>query len=285
MKVQKLLVVGTGTMGGGIAQVAAHAGDTVLLYDATPSAAERARNRIGKSLARALEKGYVTPSDIERTLSNLHPISSLEEAAEVDAVIEAVKEELEIKRKVFADLEALVSGETFLWSNTSMISLTEIARDLRHPGRMAGTHFFNPVPRMQLVEIIAGKYTAEATLLAAEATMARWGKTPVRAPDSPGFIVNRLLDAFLREALVLHGEGVGIENIDTAIRLGLNFPMGPMELMDLVGLDTVHDCLLSQAKGVGRSTNPADYSTRLVELVQAGKLGRKSGEGFYANLS
>lgn len=283
MNVKKLLVVGTGTMGGGIAQVAANAGDTVLLYDATPSAAERAKERISKSLVRAQEKGYVTQADIDRTLGNLHPISSLDEAAGVDAVIEAVKEELEIKRKVFAGLEALVSEKAFLWSNTSMISLTEIARDLKHPGRMAGTHFFNPVPRMALVEIIGGKHTDEATLVAAEETMTRWGKTPVRAPDSPGFIVNRLLDAFLREALVLHDEGVGIENIDTAIRLGLNFPMGPMELMDLVGLDTVHDCLLSQAKGMGRTTNAADYSKHLVELLKAGKLGRKSGEGFYPN--
>ena len=282
MSIQKLLVVGAGTMGGGIAQTAANAGDTVFLHDAAPGAAERARERIAQSLERAMAKGYVTEEDKARILGNLHPVASLQDAREAHAVIEAVKEDLEVKQDIFAKLEEAFGEEVFLWTNTSMISITLVAEKLRHPGRVAGTHFFNPVPRMQLVEVIPGKRTAENTVRVAMETMRRWGKTPILAPDTPGFIVNRLFDAFLAEALTLHEEGVSAEDMDTAIRLGLNFPMGPLELMDLVGLDIVLDCGLSMARGMGRSEEEAAVSPTLRRLVREGKLGRKTGEGFYS---
>jgi len=276
--IQTLLVVGTGTMGGGIAQVAAAAGTTVYLYDLVPGAASKARQRIEDSLRRAETKGYLTAADRERTVKGLRPIERIDEAREVEAVVEAVREELTVKQDLFRELEEKMPSGTLFWTNTSMISITEIARPMRYPERLAGVHFFNPVPRMKLVEIIAGERTAEATLLTADASVRHWGKTPVRAPDRPGFIVNRLLDALLREALTLHEEGVPHAEIDIAVRLGLNFPMGPMELMDLVGLDTIQDCLKSQAAGMKR---PVDCGTDLPRLVAEGKIGKKSGQGFY----
>lgn len=277
--VKTLMVVGTGTMGAGIAQIAANAGCTVLLYDQVPGAAEGARKRVADSLQRARAKGYVSEADIERTLANLHPIASLDAAGRADAVIEAVKEDLAVKQEVFAKLESVVSPEVYLWSNTSMISITRIAAELKHPQRMAGTHFFNPVPRMHLVEIIAGVHTSEETIEVAIETTKAWGKTPVRAPDTPGFLANRILDAIKREALALIDEGAEPEAVDTAVRLGLNFPMGPFELMDLVGLDTTLDCLVAQAKAMNRSTT---FSPKLVQKVKAGNLGRKTGQGFYS---
>lgn len=278
-QVNKLLVVGTGTMGGGIGQVAAAAGCTVCFYDRAEGAAKGTVQRIEGSLQRAQAKGYVTAEDAQRTLANLHPVDALDVAGEVDAVVEAVKEDLAIKRQVFAHLETLVSPETALWTNTSMIAITRIAEGLQHPERVVGTHFFNPVPRMKLVEVIAGERTSEEAVRLAEATVTRWGKTPVRAPDTPGFIVNRVLDAIKREALQLMEEGTPADQVDTAVRLGLNFPMGPFELMDLVGLETTLDCLKNQAEAMGR---PQQFGSKLPVLVEQGKLGRKTGEGFYS---
>ncbi len=277
-KIETLMVVGTGTMGSGIAQIAANAGCKVYLYDQADGVAVKARTRVGESLQRALAKGYVSEEDIERTLGNLHPTDTLDDASRVDAVIEAVKEDLVIKQAVFAKLESIVSADTHLWSNTSMISITRIAEGLKHPERVAGTHFFNPVPRMELVEVIAGARSSEETVAVAIETAKSWGKTPVRAPDTPGFLTNRILDAIKREALALLDEGAEPEAVDTAVRLGLNFPMGPFQLMDLVGLDTALDCLVAQAKGMNRSTA---FSPKLVEKVKAHNLGRKTGQGFY----
>lgn len=274
-----LLVVGAGTMGAAIAQVAAMAGWHVWLHDKADGAAGAALQRIAASMERAETKGYLSAEDRSRTLGNLHPSPTLDPAAESTAVIEAVKEDLEIKRGVFRALDAIAPASVFLWTNTSMLSVTAIAGGLQHPGRVAGTHFFNPVPRMKLVEIIAGKETSEDTLRAAEEAVRQWGKTPVRAPDSPGFLVNRILDAIKREALDLLDEGVEPERVDAAVRLGLNFPMGPFELMDLVGLDTTLDCLLAQARAMGRQQ---ETGRGLKRLVEAGKLGRKTGEGFHS---
>lgn len=274
-----VLVVGAGTMGGGIAQVAAAAGDRVLIYDAQPGAAEQARERSAASLERAQAKGYVTNEDIERTLGNMHPVTALEEGAAADVVVEAVKEDLDIKRQVFAALEEVVSETCGLWTNTSMILISRIMEKLRHPERAAGTHFFNPVPRMKLVEVIAGERTSEEAVQFAMKTVGRWGKTAVRAPDSPGFIVNRILDVIKREALSLLDEGVPPDQVDTAVRLGLNFPMGPFELMDLVGLNTTLDCLIAQAKGMNR---PAEFGPHLPKLVEEKNWGRKTGQGFYS---
>jgi len=273
-----LLVVGTGTMGAGIAQIAATAGDHVYLFDAAPGAAARAKERIAAALTRAAAKGHVDAASIPATLNRLEPIDALAGAGGVNVVIEAVKEELAVKRAVFAELDATFPATTLLWSNTSMIAITSIAEGLRFPGRVAGTHFFNPVPRMPLVEIIAGRMTDSDTIAVAVATVTRWGKTPVRAPDTPGFIVNRILDAIKRESLALLDEGVPAADIDRGVRLGLNFPMGPFELMDLIGLNTTLDCMIAQAKGMGR---PAMFSPKIQDLVAQGHWGRKTGRGFY----
>lgn len=265
-------------MGAGIAQVVAAAGDSVRIYDAQPRAAETVRERCAASLERARAKGYVRSEEITRTMENLHPAQALEEGAEADVVIEAVKEDLDIKRQLFSALESVVTDQCYLWTNTSMISIARIMENLRHPGRAAGTHFFNPVPRMKLVEVIPGKKTAPETVDFAMATVQRWGKTPVLAPDTPGFIVNRIFDAITRESLAMLEEGVPPEQVDTAVRLGLNFPMGPFELMDLVGLQTTYDCLVAQAEGMGRSP---ECGTHLPKLVKEKRWGRKTGQGFY----
>lgn len=273
-----VLVVGAGTMGGGIAQVAAAAGEKVYLYDTAADAPRRALDRMAVSLRRAAEKGHVASDAVEATLKNIAPQTSLECACACSTVIEAVKEDPKIKQEVFRQIEHLVSDSALLCTNTSMLSITGLAAGLRIPARFCGTHFFNPVPRMKLVEVIAGEKTSPATTEAARAMVARWGKTPVMAPDSPGFIVNRVFDAIKREALQLHEEGVDVGQIDEALRLGLNFPMGPFELMDLIGLDTTYDCLVNQARQMKR---PADFGTVLPKLVAAGQTGRKVGKGFF----
>jgi 3-hydroxybutyryl-CoA dehydrogenase len=276
--VNTLLVVGTGTMGAGIAQIAAAAGDTVLLFDGAPGVAARAKARIGASMTRAAAKGHLDAASIPLTLERLRPVEALSAAGPIDAAIEAVKEDLAVKQGVFAELEAAFPPATLLWTNTSMISIARIAEKLRHPERVAGVHFFNPVPRMKLVEVIAGERTAPGTVDVAVQTVTRWGKTPVRAPDSPGFIVNRILDAIKRESLALLDEGVPADQIDQGVRLGLNFPMGPFELMDLIGLNNTLDAMKVQAEAVGRSTT---FSPRIEKLVAQGHWGRKTGHGFY----
>lgn len=265
-------------MGAGIAQTAGAAGDRVLLYDQNAEAAPRALQRISDSLGRAEVKGHVTKSAKIQTLENLSSIAHLDEAHGAHVVIEAVKEDLDIKRSVFLALEQVVSPSAHLWTNTSMLSISAIAEPLAHPERFCGVHFFNPVPRMRLVEVIAGKQTSPSTIDFATAATARWGKIPVHAPDAPGFIVNRILDGIKREALNLLDLGVPPDQIDEAVKHGLNFPMGPLELMDLIGLDTTLDVLINQASAMGR---PIEKPTRLHELVAAGHLGRKSGKGFY----
>ena len=273
-----LLIVGTGTMGAGIAQVAAAVGDHVFLFDRNLEATAIAVHRIDDTLSRAVTKGRISADDRMATLARIAPVESVQSAPAPDIVIEAIKEDLEIKKAVFAEIERLVPVGTVLCTNTSMLSVTTIAESLKFPNRFCGMHFFNPVPRMPLVEIIAGKLTDGKTIQAAEEAAARWGKTAVRAPDSPGFIVNRIFDAIKREALDLSNEGVDPADVDQAVRLGLNFPMGPFEVMDLIGLDTTLDVLRNQACAMGR---PADFDNALTKLVAIGRLGRKSGSGFY----
>ncbi len=265
-------------MGSGIAQVAAASGDRVRLFDSNPSAAALAVKRIGTSLSRAEEKGYVTSKQREITLSNLSIQKYLEPMSDIQVVVEAVKEDLAIKKNVFRTLEGLLNPEAFLWTNTSMLPISALAGDLARPAQLLGVHFFNPVPRMKLVEIIPGNATSSTAVRFAKDSVTRWGKTFVLAPDSPGFIVNRVFDAIKREALDLLNENVPADQIDTALRLGLNFPMGPFELMDLIGLDTTHDVAINQAKAMGR---PWDFP-QLARLVKERKLGRKTGQGFYS---
>lgn len=276
---RSILVIGAGTMGAGIAQVAAASGEKVALFDRNPSAAEQALSRIDCSLERAEARGHIAASERLSALANLSVKESLREPIDSTIVIEAIKEDLSAKQELFVALEESASPETMLWTNTSMLSISELARPLLHQGRFCGVHFFNPVPRMRLVEVIAGRNTGEQTLLVAEEIVRKWGKTPVRAPDSPGFIVNRIFDAIKREALDLLKDDVTPDQVDVAVRLGLNFPMGPFELMDLIGLDTTLDVLRNQAKAMGR---PSDFANKLTELVEAGNLGRKTRCGFYS---
>jgi len=274
-----IVVVGAGTMGAGIAQIAAAAGEMVLIYDLNPEAGRHALQRISASLEKSVSKGFVSKEERDSTVERLSLIQQPESAAGAAVVIEAVKEDPAVKQAVFRQFEDVISPQAALWTNTSMLSITTLASTLDHPGRFCGVHFFNPVPRMRLVEVIAGSATLPATLEVATVTVAKWGKTPVLAPDRPGFLVNRIFDAIKREALDLLEEGVPPDQLDTAVKLGLNFPMGPCELMDLIGLDTTLDVMINQAAAMGR---PIEKTTPLHALVAAGKKGRKSGEGFYS---
>ena len=281
-------VVGAGTMGAGIAQVALEAGDRVVIHDPDPEALARGRERIADGLARrarsrsALPAGAAAgPLDPEDALTRLRSASDLGGlAAASEVIVEAVTEDLELKRRLFATLDAAASPTTLLATNTSALSVAAIASATRRPGRVVGLHFFNPAPLMPLVEVVAPVGTAAATVDAAIELVRRWAKTPVRTADTPGFIVNRVNRPFTLEALAMLETGAGtVESIDEAIRAD-GFPMGPFELMDLVGIDVN----LAAARGIfeGFAYEPRYRPSAIQErLVEAGRLGRKSREGFY----
>jgi 3-hydroxybutyryl-CoA dehydrogenase len=276
-----IFITGCGTMGGGIAQVAAVAGCEVTLFDAFDGAAQKAKERIAHFLERDIEKGRITAEASALALSRLHIAASLDEAANTDVVIEAIRERLEDKQELFQKLDSITRPETLLLSNTSMISITNIAKSTFHPERVAGCHFFNPVPRMALVEIIPGEKTSKSTFEKVTALVSSWEKTPVPAPDTPGFIVNRALLMLLNEAAFLVEEGNAPKDVDEAMKLGCNFPMGPLELMDLVGVDVALDCQIALWEQYER--RPKYEPCELLRvMVRGGKLGRKSGEGFYS---
>lgn len=270
--------MGAGVMGTGIAQIAVCAGDEVVLYDQNSEAIAHARTRIAEQLQKLVEKSILTKEAREAALGRLKAGHQLDDAQDCEVAIDAVKEDKEIKKSLFQALEAVVSPATRILSNTSTLSITDLSLALREKHRFGGMHFFNPVPRMPLVEVIKGKETSDDTVQFTCALAVDWGKKPVLAPDSPGFIVNRIFDAIKREALSLHAEGVAISEIDEAVRLGLGFPMGPFELMDLIGLDTTYACLVNQAQQMNR---PPAFGKRLPQLVASGNLGRKTGAGFY----
>ena len=274
-------IVGTGTMGMGIAQVAASAGHLVFLYDARPGIAQLAIEQIGDSLKKQVVKGRLEHAAQELIVQYLTPIDHLQVLAKVDLVIEAISEDLVAKQNLFKDLEALVGPSTILASNTSSISITAIANGLSNPKRLIGMHFFNPVPLMQLVEVVLGAQTDQFVADMITQLARSWGKTAVQAKSTPGFIVNRVARPFYAEALALLQERACIpEQIDQALR-DIGFRMGPCELMDLIG----HDVNYS----VTSSMFDANYGDRryvpsIVQkaLVDGGRLGRKSQMGFYA---
>jgi 3-hydroxybutyryl-CoA dehydrogenase len=280
MEIRTFGVVGAGTMGAGIAQVAAMAGLPTVMVDVVPAALERGVAGIGKSLERLVAKGKLTAEASAEAKSRLSPAATLVALAGADLVVEAVVERFEVKRQVFAELDRLLPEGAVLASNTSSISITRLAAQTRRPERVIGMHFMNPVPMMQLVEIIRGLETAQATYDLVEATTRRLGKTPVEVHDSPGFVSNRVLMPMVNEAIFCLAEGVGKrEAIDEVMKLGMNHPMGPLALADLIGLDVCLDILRVLHEGFGEDKyRPCPL---LVKMVDAGWLGRKSGRGFY----
>lgn len=277
----KVGIIGSGTMGSGIAQVAATAGCQVNLFDANQSILEKSKASLEKILIRLIEKGRIDTSEKNRIQSNINYINSLKELSNSDLIIEAIIENLEIKKKVFSELETLVSDDCIIASNTSSLSIASIAASLKNPKRCVGIHFFNPAPLMKLVEVIPAIQTSYETLEKSIDTISSWGKTVAIAKDTPGFIVNRVARPFYSEALRIYEEGVAsFQAIDSSLKNLGGFRMGPFELMDFIGNDvnfTVTETVFKSFFFDPRY-KPSFTQKRFAE---AGYLGRKSGIGFY----
>ena len=273
-------VVGAGQMGRGIAQVAAHSGFTVLLHDEKQDALDAALGHIGDQLERQVQKGKLAPAVRSETLARLRPAKDAGAFAAADFVIEAVSENLPLKARLFESLDRTCRPDVVLASNTSSISITRLAAATRRPSLVIGMHFMNPVPVMELVEIVAGQSTSTATIETTRGLAKELGKTAVLAQDFPGFISNRVLMPMINEAIFALHEGVGSrEDIDTVMRLGMRHPMGPLALADFIGLDTCLSILEILHAGFGDPKyRPCPLLRRMVD---AGRLGRKSGGGFY----
>tara|TARA_R110002124_G_scaffold287364_1_gene473976 strand:- start:6105 stop:7277 length:1173 start_codon:yes stop_codon:yes gene_type:complete len=274
-------IIGSGTMGSGIAQVAATAGCVVKIYDTNAEALERAEKALLKILNRLVEKGRIDKAEKSRIVGNISYVNSLEELGKSQLTIEAIIENLEIKKKVFQELESYVSKECIIASNTSSLSVASIASSLEEPGRCVGIHFFNPAPLMKLVEVIPAIQTSEETLNNSVKTIKHWGKVVAIAKDTPGFIVNRVARPFYGEALRIYEEGIAdFDTIDMAMKSKGGFRMGPFELMDFIGNDvnyTVTETVF-EAFYYDPRYKPAFTQKRFAE---AGFLGRKSGRGYY----
>jgi len=277
---KQVAVVGAGTMGNGIAHVFAQHGTPVTLVDVDPGQLERALTTIRKNMDRQIKKQAMSEADRDAALGRITPGTSLAAAAGAELVIEAASENPEIKFEIFRTLDTTVGPETILASNTSSISITAIAAQTQRADRVIGMHFMNPVPMMQLVEVIRGLATSDATLQTVMELARTLGKTPVEAHDYPGFVANRILLPMINEAVYCVMEGVAEpEAVDTVMKLGMNHPMGPLALADLIGLDVCLAILEVLHHGLGDDKyRPCPL---LRKMVAAGRLGRKSGQGFY----
>ena len=279
MAIQKIFVVGAGLMGSGIAQNAVTAGYAVTLNDQNMAALERAKGNIEKMMRRDVEKGRMPAEECEAALARLTLDDTIEGAKDADLVIEAIYENLQAKQAVFQKLEDVCPEHTIFASNTSSISLTALAAATKRPDRVIGMHFFSPVPKMRLCEVIFGLLTAQDVLTSIKEVGEKMGKTLILADDKPGFIVNRALLPMLNEACVIVGSKIGsVEDVDNGMKLGCNHPMGPLELADMIGLDILLNVMTILAGEYGNKYNP---SLLLRKLVTAGYLGRKTGKGFY----
>jgi len=280
MTIRHIFVVGAGIMGNGIAQVAATSGYGVTCMDVVPAALDKARTTIGKSTARLLEKGALT-AEQKTNAEAIAFVPDLSQASAADILIEATTETPDLKIKLFKEIDAAARPEAILATNTSSISITKIAAATRRPGKVIGMHFMNPVPLMKLVEVIRGLGTSDETTSTVTELCRSMGKEPVEANDSPGFISNRILCPMINEAIFALQENVGTaEAIDTVMKLGMNHPMGPLALADLIGLDVVLFVMEVLQRDLGEDKyRPAPLLRRMVD---AGYLGRKSGKGFHS---
>jgi len=281
MKVRKVGVVGLGTMGAGIAQVCVQAGIETVGREVSDELGEAARGRIDHYLGRGIEKGRLSEDERAAALERLTTTSRVEDLADCDLVIEAVVEELDVKRALFADLDRLVRPDAVLATNTSALSVTDIAEATERPERVVGMHFFNPAPVLPLVEVVRTEQSSDEAVETAYVFAERIGKQPIRCGDTPGFVVNRILIPLLNDCVrMLDEAGVSPEDLDKAMRFGVNWPIGPCALIDLIGVDVhVHASeALRSALGEARMEPPL----RLRQMLEEGRLGRKNGAGFFA---
>ena len=278
-KKYEIAVIGAGQMGSGIAQNAAQSGYIVSLFDSQNGAAQRAKLKISATLEKLVLKGKLTPIEAGNAKDNIRVCDTIADLKNSKIIIEAIIEQADIKIQLFKELSKFISADCILASNTSSISITTMAENLPHPERFIGIHFMNPVPLMKLVELIKARQTSDATYQQAKEFSESLGKTTVLALDSAGFIINRILCPMLNEAISLLEAGVKKEDIDTGMKLGTNQPMGPLELADFVGLDT----LLFIMQTLEKDLNDKKYSPcpLLIKYVEQKKFGRKTGEGFY----
>jgi 3-hydroxybutyryl-CoA dehydrogenase len=282
MEMKVIGVLGAGSMGNGIAQVAAQAGYRVIMRDIEDRFVQSGLNAIEKFLTKSVEKGKMAEDQKKGVLSRIKGTTKMEDLKDADFVIEAVFEDLELKKNVFRQLDELTRSQAILTTNTSSMSVTEIAMATKRPEKVAGMHFFNPAPLMRLVEVIRGYHTNDETVHIVMEMAKKMGKEPVEVKkDTPGFVVNRLMMPHMIEAIRMAEEGVAsIEDIDKAVKLGLNYPMGPFELMDLTGIDIALHVIEYLYKELNKE-NKWSAPTLLRSMIRAGKLGKKTGAGWY----